>query len=190
MNLELQRTKFNIVIGANYVKDYEIKIDALSSLGFIYASILHDKDIDNNGVLKNPHYHLIIKVDKRIRGKTLLYKLVEIFKTNVENIQINECFNFISSIQYLIHKNDNDKYQYDSDYIMHNMGQALNMYLDANGKDIELTTEMIIDIVSSVQDTIDIIKSIGIYRYNALRNTIYDIKTCLTQRKLFNKDND
>lgn len=190
MNLELQRKTFNIVIGANYVKNYESKIETLSSLGLVYATILHDKDIDNKGVLKNPHWHLIIKLEKRVRAKTILLRLCEILKTSAENIQINECFNFISSVQYLIHKNDSDKFQYDIDNIYHNMGLALSMYLESSQKDIEFTTDMIIDIVESCQDTIDLIRTLGIYRYNSLRNTISDIKTALIDRKLFNKDNE
>ena len=81
----------------------------LNTLGCQYLYILHDKDVNDVGELKNAHYHLIICYKDRKRAKLVLNKLSDCLKCNVTNIQIEECHNFISSVQYLIHKNNEDK---------------------------------------------------------------------------------
>lgn len=187
MNLDLKRKKFNIVIGADYVKNYEKKIIKLSQLGCNFATILHDCDIDINGVLKNKHYHLVVQLDDRIRAKTFLNRLCDILKCDSVNIQIEECFNFIKSIQYLIHKNDNDKYRYNEHDIISNLGDLLFTYINCEDKTLELTSDMLIEVIENTQDIIDIIKIIGIEKYNRYRNTIFDIRETLRNRKSINQ---
>ncbi|CCD32483.1 plasmid replication protein (plasmid) [Mycoplasma mycoides subsp. capri LC str. 95010] len=84
--------------------------DELVSSGLQATFILHDKDIDENGEPKKPHYHFILawenpttyknvcEVVDRIFGSSLLPKPIESLKGKYE---------------YHIHKNDKDKYQYD-----------------------------------------------------------------------------
>lgn len=166
MNLDLKRSKFNIVIGANYVNNYIEKIDKLSNLGVQYITILHDKDIDNCGMLKNPHYHLVVKLEERTRAKTFLNKLSNILQCDTVNIQIDECFDYIASIQYLLHLNNKDKYQYDINAITTNVDfELLESYLSSN-VNIELTADLLIKFVESGYSKTEILKKIGLTKFN------------------------
>lgn len=166
MQLDLKRSKFNIVIGANYVNNYLENIDKLSNLGVQYITILHDKDIDTNGVLKNPHFHLIVKLDERTRAKTFLNKLSSILHCDTVNIQIDECFDYIASIQYLLHLNNKDKYQYELKSITSNVDiELLQSYLTSN-VNVELTADLLIKFVESGYSKIEILKKIGLQKFN------------------------
>lgn len=74
---------------------------------FKFKAILHDKDIDEKGELKKPHYHYIVKLDSTLTNSWLAKKL---------NIQVNYIQVIISlkgAYNYLTHKNNKDKFQYE-----------------------------------------------------------------------------
>lgn len=75
---------------------------------YVYKGILHDKDKDKDGKLKKPHYHYIVKMSSTCPNSTL-----------ASNLQIEE--NYIQIIRslkgaynYLTHKYDKDKFQYEN----------------------------------------------------------------------------
>lgn len=172
MNLELKRNKFNIVIGHNYVKNYSENLYKLDELGIKYASILHDMDTDKDGTLKNPHYHLILKCKDRIRASTILNRLAEIFNCDTINIQIDECYNYIASIQYLLHVNNADKFQYDFCEIKSNIDvEILESYFKSK-IDIELTADLLIQYVDSGMTKRQLMRQIGLSKFNTYYKTI------------------
>lgn len=71
-----------------------------------YAFILHNKDTDNKGQIKKPHYHIIIRLDNACTIETLANKL-GIEKNYIQNIKNERAY-----IRYLIHFDDADKFQY------------------------------------------------------------------------------
>lgn len=75
---------------------------------YTYVGILHDKDVDDDGVLKKPHYHLILKFGQA-RWNTALADDLNIPVNYFERIR-----SFDSSAKYLTHDNAPDKYQYDT----------------------------------------------------------------------------
>ena len=73
-----------------------------------YKAILHDKDIDENGELKKPHFHYIVKMPSSSPNSTL-----------ANNLGISE--NYVQCIHtlkgaynYLTHKFNPEKFQYDN----------------------------------------------------------------------------
>lgn len=72
-----------------------------------YIYILHDRDIKEDNTLKKEHYHVILRFNNQKSISTLVKKL------NVED----NCFYIIKSLtgqlRYLIHYDDDDKFQYD-----------------------------------------------------------------------------
>ena len=72
-----------------------------------YAIILHDKDWDENGELKKPHYHAIIQTNNAIWNTALSIRI------GIELNLIQNCRNFELALNYLIHFNDDSKFQYD-----------------------------------------------------------------------------
>lgn len=78
--------------------------------------IKHDKDIDKNGKLKKEHYHLIFNFS---RGPITLRTV----KITILGLDENRYVKVLSkswqkNLQYLIHKNNNDKYKYNLDDVV------------------------------------------------------------------------
>ncbi|MCD8241574.1 MAG: AAA family ATPase [Lachnospiraceae bacterium] len=80
-----------------------------------YAAILHDKDEDDKGNLKNPHYHIFIRTFKSNSFKTVAgwFGLSENFVGRVKG-------NWTDALQYLTHQNAEKKHQYDESEVISN----------------------------------------------------------------------
>lgn len=72
-----------------------------------YAIILHDKDWDENGEIKKAHYHAVIQTKNAIWNTALSLKI------GIELNLIQNCRNLDLALNYLIHFNDDSKFQYD-----------------------------------------------------------------------------
>lgn len=178
ISIDSQRTKFNIVISdvKRCKKDIKCLTESLSLSGFQYYIILHDKDVNNDGEFKRAHYHCVLSSVKRYRVKQIINLFVDCLSTNEENIQVMECDNFIACVQYLIHKNDLDKYQYNYKDIISN--DSINLIPILNELIIidKVTTQKLFDLI--FKDGLsrkEIIFSIGIGAYQHYRNTINDL---------------
>lgn len=73
-----------------------------------YAYILHDKDKNDDGTLKKPHYHLLLFFKNARWGSSILND-IDIDNPNLIEFRENKA----SAIQYLVHSNNLDKFQYD-----------------------------------------------------------------------------
>lgn len=71
-----------------------------------YAIITHDKDTEN-GVLKEPHFHLILTFDESVHLSTIS-RTLKVPCPFINKIQTTTRL----AQEYLIHKNDKSKYQY------------------------------------------------------------------------------
>lgn len=98
-----------------------------------YAYITHKKDIyledaeeHAKGELKKEHTHLVIYFENPRSREAVAKEL---------NLEINyiQYSSFVAIIQYLIHKNDKDKYQYDKGEIKTNMIDKVENALKFNG---------------------------------------------------------
>lgn len=67
------------------------------------------------GSLKKPHYHFICKFSKSGRYFSAIAKELGVLPST-----INRCNNLFRAYEYLTHRNDPDKYQYDESIIGHN----------------------------------------------------------------------
>lgn len=77
-----------------------------------YAVILHDKDLDENGDMKKAHWHVVITVGNNKRWNTALSK-----ELGIEMNYIQKVRNLDRALEYLIHLNDENKYQYSIDEV-------------------------------------------------------------------------
>lgn len=173
-----QRTKFDVVISdlsrcGVSIQDF---LESLSKYGFLYYAILHDKDKDSNGVLIRNHLHVVIVSSKRLRVKQLITLLADGFSTNDENIQVQEVISLAGSIQYLIHLNNKEKYQYDKSFILTNDHDNLEGYLLEQATIEKLTTKGLLDyILVQKISRIDLIQSIGIGAYTHYHKVIDEL---------------
>ena len=105
--------------------DNSVHIELLRDLikKYDYAYILHDKDKEDNGTFKKPHYHLLIFFPNARWGSSIL-KEIKIDNSNLIEFRDNK----VAAIQYLLHSNNLDKYQYPIEDIISNID--INIYFN------------------------------------------------------------
>lgn len=183
-NLELQRKSCRVVIGIEGVKDgrvcrflpkdfdFQSCLDSLSSDGFRYYAIIHDKDAS-----EYRHIHLVLFSTKTIRLKQFLNSCVDAFQCDVTNVSVRETSNVVKNIQYLIHKNENDtKFKYSIDDIKTNGNiQDLNVMLksDENQFDELISSENLVDMIKESKTFMDLYYKLG---YKFVNNNLRTIK--------------
>lgn len=72
-----------------------------------YIYILHDRDIDENNKPKKSHYHVILRFNNQRNIFTIAKKL------GIGENNFYEIKSFTGQLRYLIHFDDDDKFQYD-----------------------------------------------------------------------------
>lgn len=101
--------------------DCETLLSTIRSKFTDWAYILHDKDIDENGVLKKPHFHWVGRATPRCLS--VVSNFLGLPENDIEVVK-----NFDNMVMYLIHLNDIDKFQYSPDDVetnLPNIGQIL-----------------------------------------------------------------
>ena len=78
-----------------------------------YAYILHDKDINEDGNTKAPHFHLYIRYSNALTLNSMSNKF--------DGAHIEKPNNKEYCLQYLIHRNDPEKFKYNSDNVISNI---------------------------------------------------------------------
>lgn len=101
--------------------DCETLLSTIRSKFIDWAYILHDKDTDENGVLKKPHFHWVGRATPRCLS--VVSNFLGLPENDIEVVK-----NFDNMVMYLIHLNDIDKFQYSPDDVetnLPNIGQLL-----------------------------------------------------------------
>lgn len=101
--------------------DCETLLSTIRSKFIDWAYILHDKDTDENGVLKKPHIHWVGRATPRCLS--VVSNFLGLPENDIEVVK-----NFDHMVMYLIHLNDIDKFQYSPDDVetnLSNIGQLL-----------------------------------------------------------------
>lgn len=119
-----------------------------------YAYILHDKDED-----KKPHYHVLCF----FRTQHSISAIKKLF--NLENQSIQVIKNKVGAIQYLIHKNDLEKYQYDINDIATNF--EISKYFDNR---VDSENQVIYDLITYIKNSNNIIYLKNFYDYILANN--------------------
>lgn len=78
-----------------------------------YAYILHDKDINEDGNTKAPHFHLYIRYSNALTLNSMSNKF--------DGAHIEKPNNREYCLQYLIHRNNPEKFKYNSDDVISNI---------------------------------------------------------------------
>jgi hypothetical protein len=103
----------------------------LDELHIPYAvSPLHDKDINEDGLPKKPHWHIILMFE----GVKSFSQIKEI--TDTLNAPIPQAINgLVGTARYLIHRDNPDKHQYDKNEIICGGGFDVKELLDRSPSD-------------------------------------------------------
>ena len=112
----------------------------------------HDQDVTEEGELKKPHYHYVLKL-KHACTISALSKRVGVPENLIEPVKksLNSC------LKYLIHFGNDDKYQYNAEDVQGNSDKLLRKFLDLVSKEITETEKVISiqDYIESFNDYID-----------------------------------
>lgn len=177
MNLQTMTKNINLIITSNNI-DLRLMHDIIEDLKRrtdIYALILHDKDIKDTGERKTKHLHIVYQLSKRTRLGTEIRYLSKQFAININAISIEKMNNFVGSLQYLIHKNEPNKYQYRYSDIYTNIEpKELNLYLEMEVK--AFSWEYLKEVLQECENVIEVIDKIGLNYYRLYRGVIADIK--------------
>ena len=155
-----------------YFKDYDITITEeliekkLKEIGSNYFLILHDSDTDTY-----LHYHAVVILDKKKTQKAFLKYIVNSlcpfanFQLVQNLFEVKVSYSLYGSVQYLTHKNYEEKFQYPVNNIITNNWQLFNLYY--NNGDTELTLEDIDNIILNSRGSYKfIIYKIGMKQFN------------------------
>lgn len=109
-----------------------------------YIYINHNKDKDENNKLKKEHYHVIIRVGNNARWNTALSEELKLELNLIQDVK-----NMDRMLQYLIHYNEEDKYQYDINECKGPLKKRLELSINKNDKtEVEKILE-IMDIIET-----------------------------------------
>lgn len=96
-----------------------------------FAYILHDKD------LKTPHYHCLIKFKTPVNTETIL----NFFNGSIKYENLQHVCKWSAAVEYLTHKNDSSKHQYDVNEIVSNFN--VNEFNASNSKKKDLFADLL-----------------------------------------------
>lgn len=173
--------------------------DELCKDGYLFAYIFHDKDVDKDGVLKRRHLHLVLECPTRRRVSYYIKHLALMFGVERSQVQVEVSNNFDWDIQYLVHKNNADKHQYDERDIVSNipLSELQERLLTVVHK--EVTAKIIFDIVKSCKTRTMVIFALGLGNSNIYKAIIdayirdgwlgYDLKSADQQQWVREQNN-
>lgn len=115
-----------------------------------YAYILHNKDINENGDLKKEHTHVIIN-SKNAIWNTALSKELGITENYIQRVR-----NYENALEYLIHYNEPEKFQYSIDDVKGNLKTKLLQIINTDDRMEEDKMLELIDFIQSVDSYLSI----------------------------------
>ena len=171
----------------SYLDETKIKLTLLAHQNQVrfYSYILHDKDTNEDGTLKEPHYHIIIITYNAKTVSALrrwFYGWVDKEGKDINTLG-QKCNDIYNAYDYLYHKHNPEKYQYNPDDIVSNNKEY---FLGSADTDIDTATQMLFDIVNNVSYR-TMAKKYGrdfIFHYQNLRLLAYDM---ILEEKCFGK---
>lgn len=182
MNLETKSKRVSLVISLKGMEQCDILemdrnlYEVLTEGDYTrFAFILHDRDTLDSGEVKTPHFHIYIESGSTARLGTYLNRMAKELKVNPLAISIQKVSEPESVIQYLIHKNAPDKFQYPRDEIRTNLDKdTLDLILDTES--IAWNVDYLVHVIKECEGCVYlIIKTIGLERYRQYRKVIMDL---------------
>lgn len=140
-----------------------------------YACILHDKDVDDEGVLKRKHYHLVIKLDTVRSGKSIAKDIAKSLMINDFCISYSVCRSLVKSVQYLVHQNDIDKFQYSEfDIYSNDINETMNIIINNESME-DLDIDILIDLIRCSSKLSQVYRTLGLSKSRQYRSLITDL---------------
>lgn len=110
-----------------------------------YASILHDKDVTEDGEIKKEHYHVAVRFEGDARWASAVCKELGIKENYCQEIR-----GLDRTLQYLIHYNDSDKAQYDIELVQGPLKTKLIESINKIGKG---ESEKVVELIQFIEES-------------------------------------
>lgn len=132
-----------------------------------YAYILHDKDTKENGDINKPHWHVVITTGNNAIWNTSLADTlgIDVVFTGEKIKKLDR------ALEYLIHFNDSDKFQYNIDEVKGNLKNRMKLSMNQTDK---TEGEKVIELYDYIDSSKKIIKSKEFGRWCAM-NGYWDV---------------
>lgn len=180
-SLQTQTHKIWLIVRKNQYIDEELIKSYLSVYADEYAYILHEHDIDINGVEEGVHYHFVYNLKeghKRDRLSTTLNHIVDCFKlNNADGVQIEKYDSFEGCLQYLTHKNQPSKTQHKKSDIITNLEEKdFDNYYNVDLDDI-FSFDKVYQVCLTKRTKIEVIRELWIWysKNSTYQRTINEI---------------
>lgn len=140
-----------------------------------WVFILHDKDVNELGELEREHYHLVIKCNNVMAKKTVINDIAKTLLVNVNCISCRPVINMVKSVEYLVHKNDDLKYQYDLlDLYSNDNNETLNIIIEGKSQ-YDIDIDNLINLVNKSRSLTQVYTCIGLSKARTYRSIIVDL---------------
>lgn len=155
------------------LSEYERIVYSDPEFSFL-ASIIHDKDYNENGELKTIHLHFYIQTEVNLTCNQLLDTLEDLLSISREQISVKGSKNELLLLQYLGHKNNPEKHQYPIEFINSTSNEKLKVLF--NAKYTKPDKYSIQTAVLNSDNFIELINKIGIENANKYRASFNEVK--------------
>lgn len=152
-----------------------------------YAYIVHDKDVEDDGMPKPIHIHLVGISAKRTRLSTMVNVISSRLAIARECVSVMPCLNFHHAIRYLTHMDNPEKFQYDNKGVVSSADGFYEKYVIA---DIDSLTadDLIAVIQESDGDYVKICRAIGLKAFNTYNRSIWSLINGINDNKRRNQN--
>ena len=161
----------------NPAKELELLQNTLLTDIFSFvATIIHDKDITDNGEPKTIHLHAYIETNEKHTKKQFIDILSELLQIDKQKISVDGTKSNVLMLQYLTHKNQPNKAQYEVDRIITNNKELLNERMNTKYKTKEQKNNDLLADITNSNTILELAVKQGIETANKYRNTFNQIK--------------
>lgn len=148
----------------------------LTDIFSFVATIIHDKDITDNGEPKTIHMHAYIETNEKHTKKQFIDILSELLQIDKQKISVDGTKSNVLMLQYLTHKNQPNKAQYEIDRIITSNKELLAERMNTKYKTKEQkNNDLLVDMKNS-KTILELAEKQGIETANKYRNTFNQIK--------------
>ena len=142
--------KFCLLLYPTEDKSHQNALEYIEK-NFDYASIVHDKDLDENNIIKKKHTHVVIATSNG-KWNTALADELELPLNYIQR-----CRAYQNALEYLIHYNDDTKEQYDIETVKGSLKRRLKQLIENDGKSENEKALELIEFIEKFPKEIDTI---------------------------------
>ena len=178
------KQKYNIftcVINAdkkstNPAEELELLQNTLTEIQSFVATIIHDKDLTDNGEPKTIHMHAYIETNEKHTKKQFIDILSELLQIDKQKISVDGTKSNVLMLQYLTHKNQPQKAQYQVDQIITNNKELLIERMNTKYKTKEQKQHDLLNDIKTCKSIIELAEKQGVETANKVRNLFNQVK--------------